>query len=103
MHGGHDEAEQLELAHLAVPVLVGTPLKRAGKRPTEGTALLALDRHLRRQLVLGDGADKSHVLKINFAHLREFLWRKCQLVAGDRSEAAFAEFDSACRRAPLHA
>ena len=72
---GHDIAKQLELAHLAVAVLVGAALERAREGPAQGAALLAVDRHLRRQLVLGDGADKGDGVEIVSVELGEFLRR----------------------------
>ena len=103
MHRGHDIAEQLELAHLPVAILVGAAFERTGKGPAQGATLLAVDRHLRRQFVLGDGADEGDIVEVILGELGDFRRRKVKLVGGDGRRLHLAEADAGSRRAPLHA
>ena len=94
MHRRHDIAKQLELAHLAVAVLVGAALDRAREGPAQGTALLAVDCHFGRKLVLGDSADKGDGVEIGLGQPGELFRSGRQSVIRDRREVALAELDA---------
>ncbi len=103
MHRRHDIAEQLELAHLAVVVLVGATLDRTREGPAQGATLLTVDRHLGRELVLGDGADKGDGVEIRLRELGELFRSGREAVIGDGREIALAKLDPGRGRAALHA
>jgi glycerol-3-phosphate O-acyltransferase len=72
MHRRHDIAEQLELAHLPVAVLVGPAFDRPGEGPAQSATLLALDRHLRHELVGRHSGNEGDVLEVVLGDLGNF-------------------------------